>query len=87
VLQTDRVFVSDSGNHRIVVLEKDGRFVTSVGSPVGESGFADGDFDSARFTSPQGLAVLDGVRSVHTSVPIVRLRRSLKYYVRTILSD
>jgi DNA-binding beta-propeller fold protein YncE len=56
------VFVSDSGNHRIVVLEKDGRFVTSVGSPVGESGFADGDFDSARFTSPQGLAVLDGVR-------------------------
>lgn len=57
-----KLFVSDSGNHRVVVLEKDGRFVASIGSASGEPGFADGDFDSARFTSPQGLAVLDGVR-------------------------
>lgn len=44
----DYVYVSDSGNHRIVVFDKDGFFVTSYGI------FGDGD---GEFYFPSGIAV------------------------------
>lgn len=47
-------FVSDSGNHRILVLARDGRIIEQIGS--GEPGRKDGAFDTARFMTPQGLA-------------------------------
>jgi sugar lactone lactonase YvrE len=46
--------VSDSGHHRILVLSEDGAVRSVVGS--GEPGLADGPFDAARFTRPQGMA-------------------------------
>lgn len=53
----DRLFVADSGHHRLVVSRLDGAEVWVVGS--GEPGFADGSADEARFHQPQGMA-LDG---------------------------
>eukprot|EP00741_Cyanophora_paradoxa_P008541 tig00001339_g8266.t1 len=49
-----RLFVSDSNNNRIVITDAAGRFIDQVGS--GEAGLQDGDFASARFYRPQGLA-------------------------------
>ena len=58
---TDRLFVADSGNDRIVVVKIDptaparGTIEAVIGS--GRTGRADGDFESSSFNQPQGLAV------------------------------
>ncbi|MFF9034230.1 thioredoxin-like domain-containing protein [Streptomyces sp. NPDC014892] len=51
--------VSDTTRHRLVRLAPDGETVVRhYGS--GEGGFVDGDAEQARFSEPQGLALLDG---------------------------
>lgn len=52
-----RLFVSDTGGHRIVVADLEGRVRQVVGS--GAPGLADGPLAEAAFDQPQGLA-LDG---------------------------
>jgi thiol-disulfide isomerase/thioredoxin len=49
-----RLFISDSGHHRIVVVGLDGTVQAVIGS--GEQGLADGSFSDARFHHPQGMA-------------------------------
>jgi DNA-binding beta-propeller fold protein YncE len=48
-----RLFISDSGNHRIVVTSLDGEVKAVIGS--GEQGLVDGPADHAQFNRPQGL--------------------------------
>ncbi|KAJ0534566.1 putative transcription factor WD40-like family [Helianthus annuus] len=50
-----RLFISDSNHNRIVVTDLDGNFLVQVGS-TGEEGLRDGNFDTAMFNRPQGLA-------------------------------
>ncbi len=52
-----RLFISDTNHNRIIVASLDGEVQHVIGS--GEQGLQDGDFPSARFNRPQGLA-LDG---------------------------
>jgi sugar lactone lactonase YvrE len=52
-----RLIVSDTGHHRVVVADLDGKVQRVIGS--GAAGFEDGTSDRARFHQPQGLA-LDG---------------------------
>ncbi len=52
-----RLFIADSNHHRIVVVRLDGTLLHTVGS--GAMGRADGDFATAQFNQPQGMA-LDG---------------------------
>ncbi|XP_074567603.1 protein SUPPRESSOR OF QUENCHING 1, chloroplastic isoform X2 [Curcuma longa] len=51
----NRLFISDSNHNRIVVTDLDGNFIVQVGA-TGEDGLNDGNFDSATFSRPQGLA-------------------------------
>jgi DNA-binding beta-propeller fold protein YncE len=53
-LANQRLFISDSNNHRIVVTDLDGNFILQVGGGGGE-GFRDGSFEYAAFNRPQGL--------------------------------
>jgi sugar lactone lactonase YvrE len=53
-LPDGRIAVADTGHHRVLVLEADGRWVKAIGS--GLEGFADGDAATAAFRRPQGLA-------------------------------
>ena len=55
----DRLFIADSGHHRIVVTRLDGTLIEIIGS--GKIGSADGDYATAQFSSPQGMA-LEGDR-------------------------
>jgi len=48
-----RLFISDSGHHRIVVADADGRILETIGS--GAAGNTDGSFDEAAFYLPEGL--------------------------------
>lgn len=54
---TDRLFIADTGHHRIVAATDDGTVTAVFGS--GREGFADGGAAEASFSSPQGL-VADG---------------------------
>lgn len=49
--------ISDSGNHRILVMTSKGEVLYKIGGK--ESGFIDGDFQTTRFNTPQGLAFLN----------------------------
>jgi thiol-disulfide isomerase/thioredoxin len=53
-LPGDRLAVSDTGHHRLMILSLEGRVELIVGS--GEAGFTDGGLEEATFRSPQGLS-------------------------------
>ncbi len=56
--RSPRLFVADSGHHRIIVHDLSGREADAlIGG--GEAGFRNGTFAEARFCNPQGMA-LDG---------------------------
>ena len=50
-----RLFVADSGHNRIVVTRLDGSLLATIGS--GKIGRADGDYATAQFNMPQGMAL------------------------------
>ena len=52
----DRLFISDSNHHQIVVCDHDGRVIERIGS--GQAGQRDGSFEVAEFHKPQGLALV-----------------------------
>lgn len=51
-----RLFVADSGHHRIVVCSLDGSNTRFIGSS--EAGWTDGTWQEARFSFPQGMALV-----------------------------
>ena len=52
---TDRLFIADSNHNRIVVTHLDGKLLETIGS--GAAGAADGNFGTAQFNHPQGMAL------------------------------
>ena len=50
-----RLFIADSGHHRILVADLDGRLTDVIGRGV--PGRDDGTFEEARFSRPQGMAL------------------------------
>jgi hypothetical protein len=55
----DRVFISDTGGHRILVCSQEGRLLQVLGR--GAPGAQDGPPPMASFRSPQGCCFLDGI--------------------------
>lgn len=53
--RSERLFIADSTNHRIVITSLTGKKIAIAGS--GTEGFKDGSFAQARFSDPQGLAL------------------------------
>lgn len=54
-VESDRLFIADSGYHRIVVTSLDGTLLEVVGT--GQSGAENGAYSDASFSSPQGMAL------------------------------
>jgi DNA-binding beta-propeller fold protein YncE len=52
---TDRLFIADSTQHRVVITDLNGKKIDVAGT--GDAGKADGAFDKATFNDPQGLAL------------------------------
>ncbi len=50
-----RLFVADTGHHRVLITDLNGRITRVLGS--GEAGLEDGPAETARFRLPQGLAL------------------------------
>ncbi|WNZ45451.1 thioredoxin-like domain-containing protein [Leptolyngbya boryana CZ1] len=59
VLASDRLFIADSGHHRIVVTTFEGEVLDIIGT--GFSGLKDGSFDEAQFSNPQGMTIHQNV--------------------------
>jgi thiol-disulfide isomerase/thioredoxin len=53
----DRLFIADTKHHRVLVTDHGGKVLEAIGGP--EAGNKDGDFASARFNEPQGMALKD----------------------------
>lgn len=53
--ENERLFISDTGHHRVLVTDLDGAIQTMIGSGI--EGVADGVLESAQFSQPQGLAL------------------------------
>ena len=51
----ERLFIADSGHHRVLVTDLEGEIQTVIGS--GDEGFVDGVPEGARFSNPQGMAL------------------------------
>jgi thiol-disulfide isomerase/thioredoxin len=54
--KTSRLFIADSTNHRIVITDMEGKKIAVAGDGV--EGLKDGPFTSARFSDPQGMALV-----------------------------
>jgi thiol-disulfide isomerase/thioredoxin len=54
---SNRLFLSDTGHNRIVAATLDGKALFVIGD--GQVGWRDGDYGSARFNKPQGMALAD----------------------------
>ena len=54
---SQRLFISDSGHHRILVTDMEGRIAQVIGS--GEQGLADGTLGGAQFNAPQGMELVE----------------------------
>jgi len=55
----ERLFISDSNHNRIVVTKADGTLISVIGS--GDVGAKDGEYGTASFNHPQGLAYRDEI--------------------------
>jgi thiol-disulfide isomerase/thioredoxin len=53
-VESDRLFIADSGHHRLVISTLNGDLHQVIGT--GTAGFSDGPVDQAQFWGPQGLA-------------------------------
>src|SRR5690606_17745637 len=53
-----RLFIADSSNHRYIIADLNTYEVLDV-IGIGQSGFDDGSFEEATFSTPQGMALRD----------------------------
>jgi thiol-disulfide isomerase/thioredoxin len=71
-----RIFVADSGHHRVLILDENGAFVDAIGS--GLRGLRTGPFGECALDDPQGLAFADGALFIADARAHVVLRADLR---------
>jgi len=86
--KTQRLFITDSNNNRIVIATADGKITHTIGS--GKIGLKDGDFETAQFYRPQGLrydAAADAIYVADTENHAVRKIDLAKKTVTTLAGN
>jgi thiol-disulfide isomerase/thioredoxin len=78
-----RLFITDSGNNRIVIAGLDGQVLDVIGD--GQAGDRDGDFSKAQFNHPQGTALVgDALYVADTENHLIRRVDLKKKRVTTV---
>jgi sugar lactone lactonase YvrE len=82
--KSDRLFIADSSHNRIVITKLDGTLIDVIGS--GQIGAADGDYATATFDHPQGMALddKDNLYVADTENHLIRKVDLKKKHVATI---
>ncbi|KAJ1140331.1 hypothetical protein NDU88_006688 [Pleurodeles waltl] len=55
----DKLVIADTGNHRIVVVQKNGHILHTIGGQT--RGWKDGSFSESAFNSPQGVVIKNSI--------------------------
>jgi thiol-disulfide isomerase/thioredoxin len=77
-----RVFIADSGHHRILITDYDGRLLGFPGSGV--AGQMDGSYEDVRFRNPQGMALFgDTLYIADTDNHLIRQADLTSFHVHT----
>ena len=63
--QSSRLFIADSGHHRVLVTDLNGEISAVIGN--GSSGYIDGAWIDAQFEQPQGLALSSSGRYLYVA--------------------
>ncbi len=79
---SERLFISDSGHHRIVIATPDGKLLETIGT--GTAGTDDGSFEEATFRNPQGLALDSEHHWLYVADTDNHLLRRLDLQARTV---
>lgn len=80
------VWLADSGNDRILEVTPDGKIITVIGG--GKKGTSDGDFATASFNEPQGIALKGNLLYIaDTKNNLIRLADVVTKKVTTIAGD
>ncbi|EQD77208.1 alkyl hydroperoxide reductase/ Thiol specific antioxidant/ Mal allergen [mine drainage metagenome] len=81
-----QLFIADTGHHRIVAVDPDGRMTAHWGGT--EAGFAEGDGTQARFREPRGLVwINDELWVADTANHAVRSIDPSRGIIRTVFGD
>lgn len=82
----NRLFITDTGNNRVVVTDLAGKFRESIGG--GAEGREDGAFDKAGFNRPQGTCLVgDTLYVADTENHAIRAVDLKAHAVKTVLGD
>ncbi len=77
------LFIADTGHHRVLAADLTGKIIHVVGA--GQAGFSDGDFKTAQFSGPQGMALYkNNLLAADTGNHAVRQIDFISRQVRTI---
>jgi thiol-disulfide isomerase/thioredoxin len=77
-----RLFIADTNHHRIVVADRDGKILETIGS--GEAGSADGSFEEAELYLPEGMAYDSGEGVLYLADAGNHLIRRISFADRTV---
>lgn len=78
------IFVSDSNHNRIVSFDANGRIKLVIGE--GGEGWVDGDFTTARFKQPQGLALDEGENILYVADTENHLIRQVDLVAKKVMT-
>lgn len=82
----NRLFIADSGHHRVIITDWGGEVLGYFGSGI--RGFVNGAYEDARFNNPQGLALFDNALYIaDTGNHAIRRADLSSYHVDTILGN
>ncbi len=78
---SERLFIADSSQHRIVITDFDGKVLDVIGT--GSQGYADGSYEEAQFALPQGMA-LAGADTLYVADTETHTIRRIDLKTRTV---
>jgi DNA-binding beta-propeller fold protein YncE len=78
----DRLFISDTNHHRVLIADSQGRVQSVVGD--GKAGLRDGRFEEARFHQPQGLALSADGQTLYVADTENHALRAVDLAARTV---
>jgi DNA-binding beta-propeller fold protein YncE len=80
--QRDRLFITDSGHHRLVVINAQGKVLHTIGT--GEAGLKDGTFNQAQFSTPQGMTFDANQQILYVTDPENHTLRAVDFNQETV---
>ena len=85
--ENNRLFIADSGNHRIIIAPLDDSGKTAADYTVigdGAPGLVDGAFETAQFNNPQGVAVLQKGFAFFEKTPVLLVADAGNHALRCV---